>query len=319
MKVNNKIRRITSVCAVAALVFIVSMFPITASADSVEDFNLSLSYNIMQMPEQNISISVSKNISNKSAYLVSHEAIDDVPMDYLTLLRFSADIVNSTSSVIIKAGETFDISLSGIHLGLGVNDSPFVWKQTPSFMYFQVYYNDGTFTRLNELNFTYSSLTETQAIACTSVAEKDIYRIVFYEEIPQYSVTNMHGLFPVDIWMGDTVTPTYLQVDIQSKEAGLLGDMVNGTPEQNQQAQDVVGGLNSSTDKLGQLGDTMASVEKPTIDSNKISAGSLVPSTSLVVLSSPFQALWENNQLLAMLTIVVTLVLVSWVFFGKKG
>lgn len=98
-----------------------------------------------------------------------------------------------------------------------------------------------------------------------------------------------------------------------------LGDVLNGTPQQNQQAQDAIGGLNNSTDKLGQLGDSMASVDKPTIDSNQISADKLVPDTSLTVLSSPFQALWENNQLLAMLTIVVTLVLVSWVFFGKKA
>lgn len=98
-----------------------------------------------------------------------------------------------------------------------------------------------------------------------------------------------------------------------------LGDLINGTPEQNQQVQDAIGDLNNSTDKLGQLGDQMASVEKPSIDSSQISAGSLVPSTSLLVFSVPFQALWENSHLLAMLTIVVTLVLVSWVFFGKKG
>lgn len=98
-----------------------------------------------------------------------------------------------------------------------------------------------------------------------------------------------------------------------------LDDIFEGTPEQNQQAQDSVGGLKDSTDKLGALGDTMSSVEKPVINSNQISAGSLVPETSLLVLSAPFQALWENEILLAILTIVVTLVLVSWVFFGKKG
>lgn len=98
-----------------------------------------------------------------------------------------------------------------------------------------------------------------------------------------------------------------------------LDDILAGTPEQNQQAQDSVGGLKDSTDKLGVLGDTMSSVEKPVIDSSQISADSLVPETSLLVLSAPFQALWENEILLAMLTIVVTLVLVSWVFFGKKG
>ena len=98
-----------------------------------------------------------------------------------------------------------------------------------------------------------------------------------------------------------------------------LDDVINGTPQQNQQAQSAIGDLNNSTDKLGQLGDSMASVDKPTIDSNKISADNLVPDTSLTVLSSPFLELWENKQLLAMLTIVVTLVLVSWVFFGKKA
>ena len=227
MKVNHKIWRITSVCAAAALVFMVSMFPITVSADSVEDFNLSLSYYVQQMPSQRIPVSLSLDIVNKSAYLTAHPPVDDVAMDYGTLLKFSATIVNSTNSVIIKAGETFDISISGIHLCVGVNDSGFVWKQTPSTMYFQVYYNDGTFTCINDLNFTYSSLTENQAITCNSVAQKDIYRIVFYEEIPQYSVTSMHGEYPVDIWMGDSVTPTYIKVDIQSKEAGLLGDIDN--------------------------------------------------------------------------------------------
>lgn len=98
-----------------------------------------------------------------------------------------------------------------------------------------------------------------------------------------------------------------------------LDGAINGTPEQNQQAQEAVGALNDSTDKLGELGDTLSSVDKPTINSSQISAGSLVPETSLVVLSAPFQALWENEILLAILTIVVTLVLVSWVFFGKKG
>lgn len=98
-----------------------------------------------------------------------------------------------------------------------------------------------------------------------------------------------------------------------------LEELATGTPEQNDQAQNAVNDLNGTADKLGDLGDTMSSVEKPVIDSSQISAGSLVPETSLTVLAMPFQALWENDVLLAILTIVVTLVLVSWVFFGKKG
>lgn len=128
------------------------------------------------------------------------------------------------------------------------------------------------------------------------------------------------------LWVGYNLSSLEYEVQENQKLKNTLAsvqaaqeELLNGTPEQNQQAQDAVGGLNSSTGKLDALGDQMSSVDKPTIDSNQISAGSLVPQTSLVVLSSPFQALWENKMLLAILTIVVTLVLVSWVFFGKKG
>lgn len=95
--------------------------------------------------------------------------------------------------------------------------------------------------------------------------------------------------------------------------------MISGTPEQNEQVDNAVGDLNDKADDLGALGDQMASVEKPEINSADFSAEKLVPKTSLTVLSAPFHALWENNTLLAMLSIVVALVLVSWIFFGKKG
>lgn len=98
-----------------------------------------------------------------------------------------------------------------------------------------------------------------------------------------------------------------------------MDDILNGTPEQNEQVNGAVGDLNDKADDLGALGDQMASVEKPEINSADFSADKLVPKTSLLALSAPFHALWENNTLLAMLSIVVALVLVSWIFFGKKG
>lgn len=98
-----------------------------------------------------------------------------------------------------------------------------------------------------------------------------------------------------------------------------MNDMVNGTPDQNQQVDDALGSLNGSADELEQLGDSMSNVDKPDLNSSDFSANALVPQTSLTTLAKPIQALWENHTLLAMLTIVVSLVLVSWVFFGKKG
>ena len=172
-----------------------------------------------------------------------------------------------------------------------------------------------------EYEFTF----DTSSISIPDQARGFYFSFMFYGDVTPIGTFNIHFQYS-PFTMAFNVEDSFINFKNQqivrdelSNINNALGDLANGTPEQNQQAQDAVGGLNSSTDKLGQLGDTMASVEKPSIDSNKISADSLVPHTSLVVLSSPFQALWENKQLLAMLTIVVTLVLVSWVFFGKKG
>lgn len=319
MKVNNKIRRITSVCAAAALVFMVSIFPITVSADTVDDFNISLDYYVQQHNPEYVSLRLTHDILNKDKYFVTDGPESNVPMDYATQLIFSASIVNSTNSVIIKAGETFDISISGIYLDVGVSNSGFIWKQLPDYMVLSFYHTDGSVSQISDFIYTYSDLTGTASVSASSSVSKDVNKIVLYQEIAQYAVTRMHGVYSVSIGMGAPDVPTYIQVEIQSKEAGLLGDMVNGTPQQNQQAQDAVGGLNNSADKLDDLGDQLASVEKPSFDNSNISADSLVPDTSLVLFASPFQALWENKQLLAMLTIVVTVVLISWVFFGKKA
>ena len=106
--------------------------------------------------------------------------------------------------------------------------------------------------------------------------------------------------------------------DTMDSVENALGDMVNGTPEQNQQAEQAVGGLNQAGDKLESLGDSMASVEKPNVDGIKADLGSFVNPNDFVVLTAPFHKLWENDTLLSILTVVVTLVIVSWVFFGKK-
>ena len=328
MKVNKKvIRRISSFAVVIALVMSLSLFSVTAYAETLKDFTVSLDYRLYH-PSTGSSYGVALNsvIQNHDRYLISSDIVSGVPMDYAMQVHFKAIVENTDGSLILKEGDKFDFSISGLSLGIGIDDTPYEWTIAPHEMNVGLVHTDGSVTYLYDVDWVYSGGSFTHAIKVSGKAPKDVVEIIFFEQITQYYQTGVHAVRSTCIWMGDTVTPTALEVEIQSKEAGLLEDIgdqigsaINGTPQQNQQAQDAVGGLNSSTDKLGQLGDQMSSVEKPTIDSNKISAGSLVPSTSLVVLSSPFQALWENKQLLAMLTIVVTLVLVSWVFFGKKG
>lgn len=98
-----------------------------------------------------------------------------------------------------------------------------------------------------------------------------------------------------------------------------MDDVIGGTPEQNNQVNNAVNGMQDSTDKLDQMGDTLNSVEKPAVEDMNVGITDLVPETSLLAYTSPILALWENKTLLAFLIIVLTLVLVSWVMFGKKG
>jgi hypothetical protein len=94
--------------------------------------------------------------------------------------------------------------------------------------------------------------------------------------------------------------------------------IINGTPEQNQQVGDANDKMESAGDKLGDLNDQMQ-VEKPDTEDMDVSIDSLVPGTSILAYTQPILEFWENPTLKAMLIIVMTLVLVSWVMFGKKG
>lgn len=97
-----------------------------------------------------------------------------------------------------------------------------------------------------------------------------------------------------------------------------ISNFVSGSPEQQQQVADAVDKMEQSSNALGQLGDQMNSVEKPAPSDMNVSPNAMIPDTALTAYTTPITYLWHNSTLVAMLTIVVTLVLVSWVFFGKK-
>lgn len=105
-----------------------------------------------------------------------------------------------------------------------------------------------------------------------------------------------------------------------------IDDVINGTPEQNEIADNVNDNLNQAGDavqnaggQLGSFGDQLSAIDKPDADSFNVSVDGLVPYQALLAYTAPIQTLWENPTLLGMLMIVMTLVIISWVFFGKKG
>lgn len=98
-----------------------------------------------------------------------------------------------------------------------------------------------------------------------------------------------------------------------------LDDVIGGTPEMNNKVDSAVDDMNNAGDQLGDLGESLNAVEKPNTENLNVGINSFLPETSFLAYTAPIRNLWENDTLVGMLIIVLTLVLVSWVFFGKKG
>ena len=110
------------------------------------------------------------------------------------------------------------------------------------------------------------------------------------------------------------------EVNKQLEEQGkTMDDILHGTPEQNEGVDESVGELEDSTDRLEQAGDALSSVAKPNLGSINIGIGSLTSVNGVSALTAPLTILWDNSLLLDIVTLVVSISLLSWVFFGKKG
>lgn len=95
-------------------------------------------------------------------------------------------------------------------------------------------------------------------------------------------------------------------------------NMIDGTPQQNQQVGVAVDGLENSAGKMEDLADDMK-VDKPDLSGVDVSPDAIVNVADRALLTAPLTKLWDDPTILGMVTTVFILVLVSWVFFGKKG
>lgn len=235
----------------------VSLLLFTVSAETYEDFLLNLDYSVQQFPSGNVPLWRVQTINNKAKYEFAYGP-NVIPMDYNSTLKFEVKIFNSTNSVFIKAGEAFDLSISGIFLDVTLDGTSYIWNKIPDNMYLELYYTDSTFTRFYDLEWSYNSGTNTQTVLFSGVAEKDVYKIDFYEDILQYTLTRQHGEFDTSIQMGSLDTATYLKVELESKEEALLGDIsneldniANGTVEPDKSpADDKVNDVGQKEDQL---------------------------------------------------------------------
>lgn len=97
-----------------------------------------------------------------------------------------------------------------------------------------------------------------------------------------------------------------------------LDDIINGTPEQNESANNAADVLGNKGEQLGNLaGDIQP--DKPDLDSVDTNVDKLVPSVGLTTLTGAISPIANNELVIKILVMVATLILVSYVLFGKKG
>lgn len=107
------------------------------------------------------------------------------------------------------------------------------------------------------------------------------------------------------------------EINNQLAEQGkTMDDLLNGTPEQNEIAGNISDALTDKGEQLGGLIDDMQT-EKPNLDS--VDVDKIIPSTGITTLSSAISPIAENPLVIKILVMVGTLLLVSYVLFGKKG
>lgn len=125
-----------------------------------------------------------------------------------------------------------------------------------------------------------------------------------------------NGFNSVVNWLGDICLDMITGFD---RVVGKLEDFINGSDEMNENVDNAVNDMESVGGDLENVGGALNSVEKPATGDIQTGIDSFLPETSFLAYTAPIRKLWLNDTLVAMFMIVLTLVLVSWVFFGKKG
>lgn len=130
------------------------------------------------------------------------------------------------------------------------------------------------------------------------------YRLLVDTSIPKYRIALGIGSH-------------YRYLEQQQITNGYLDSMINGTNSQNQQAGIISGDMASAGNDLGSLSDSLE-VSRPNINTGDFSPTFFTDTVSITALSNCFQQIWKNPIALSVITLIICLVLVSFIFFGSK-
>lgn len=137
--------------------------------------------------------------------------------------------------------------------------------------------------------------------------------VVVYNLQIEVSISSLYRLQEETGRTNELLTEVNRQLAEQGKT---MQDILNGTPEQNEIAGNISGALTDKGDQLGDLIDDIQT-EKPNTDS--VDVDNIIPQTGITFLSGAITPIAENPLVIKILVMVGTLLLVSYVLFGKRG
>lgn len=98
-----------------------------------------------------------------------------------------------------------------------------------------------------------------------------------------------------------------------------LDDIINGTPEQNEQADQFQEEISGSIEDLNQAGEALNQVPQPSISPDDLVPGDILAGNSFLAYTFTLQELWKSKELSLIFTTLGGLMVLSFVLFGKKG
>lgn len=183
----------------------------------------------------------------------------------------------------------------------------------------QVYYLDKDGSMLSSEIVSMGSYTSDYADVSFAVDKPNnaygmYFRFYIHNIEPiEYTTLTMHI---VHFQLEMSISSLYRLQEQTGKTNELLKDVLNGTPEQNESADNAAGQMGEQADKIDGLID-QATPERPNLDA--FDRTEVVPNAGVSVLTSTLSPIINNELVVKIMLMVATLMLVGYVLFGKKG
>lgn len=189
----------------------------------------------------------------------------------------------------------------------------------------EVNYYDSSLVRLGQ-QFQNASLDPSEGFSAsfTPNVPSGTRYVTFVCNIIFDAVDAFASSFDIDYFGYDFTVPVSsvenLEILNKLEEQGQkLDDIINGTPEQNEQADRFQEDVNGAVGDLGAAGDALNQVPKPDVSVDDLVPNDILAGTAYLTYTGAIQEFWSSEILSTITVLLGGMVLISYLLFGEKG